>query len=126
MTWQEAARDYDQELQGIRFTLVLLGIGADGHTASLFPHAPALREEARRAVAVPDRNPPRVTLTRPALAASDLVVFLAVGDDKAWAVASAFGGPQSEAVPASMVRSAAGRTVAVVDAAAATQLGASG
>jgi 6-phosphogluconolactonase len=118
----EAADEYDSELAGVVFHLVLLGIGPDGHTASLFPNDPALEEQRRRAVSVPRADVDRVTVTIPVLNASETVVFLAVGDDKAAAVTRAFGGNPEPATPASLVRSASGTTVALLDRAAASGL----
>jgi len=65
-----------------------------------------------------------VTLTVPMLSAARLVLFLVTGEEKAEAVARAFGGEPDPETPASLVRSAEGRTVAVLDAAAASRLGA--
>jgi 6-phosphogluconolactonase len=121
----EAAAAYDEQIGGIPLDLALLGIGPDGHTASLFPGSPALEERERAVVATePGFEPfvPRVTLTLPMLSAAALVVFLVVGEDKANAVAHAFGREPSPATPASLVRSASGRTVAVLDQAAAALL----
>jgi 6-phosphogluconolactonase len=121
----DAARRYDAELDGVELSLVLLGIGPDGHTASLFPNAPSLDVEDRRAVsAEPGLDPrvQRVTMTRPQLASGEHVVFLAVGEDKADAVERAFklgAGPET---PSSLVRSARGRTTAILDRAAAARL----
>lgn len=122
---EEAARRYDAELQGIRLDLNLLGIGPDGHTASLFPNAPALAERERLAVAAEaglEPFVPRVTLTVPAASAAVDVLFLVTGADKADAAARAFAGPPSRAVPASLVRSSGGRTTAVLDQEAAAGL----
>jgi 6-phosphogluconolactonase len=119
---EEAAAAYDAELEGVRLDLVLLGIGPDGHTASLFPNAPTLDERVRRAVAAePGLEPfvPRVTMTIPTLASAAEVVFLVAGTDKAEAAKRAFGDTPDPAVPSSLVRSAAGSTVAVLDSAAA-------
>jgi 6-phosphogluconolactonase len=124
---EEAAAAYDEEISGVQLDLALLGIGPDGHTASLFPGSPALAETERAAVAAePGLEPlvPRVTLTIPALSAARLVLFLVVGEEKAEAAARAFGGEPDPATPASLVRSAEGRTVAVLDAAAASRLAA--
>lgn len=118
----EAADAYDGELQGVEFDLVLLGVGPDGHTASLFPNDPALEELGRRAVAARRPDVDRVTLTIPPLNASDTVVFLVVGADKAEAVERAFAGPPARATPASLVRSASGTTLALLDRAAAARL----
>jgi 6-phosphogluconolactonase len=121
----EAAAKYDHALRGVRLELVLLGIGRDGHTASLFPHAPTLDERERLAIAAePGLEPfvPRVTMTIPALSAAAHVVFLVTGPDKAEAVKRAFGELASPATPASLVRSHEGRTTVILDAAAASAL----
>jgi 6-phosphogluconolactonase len=123
---REAADAYDAELAGVTLDLALQGIGPDGHTASLFPHSPALEETERRAVAVEagmEPFVPRVTMTVPMLNASRLVLFLVVGAEKAEAAERAFALPPSPATPASLVRSAGGRTVAILDPAAASRLG---
>jgi 6-phosphogluconolactonase len=120
-----AAAAYDEELAGIGLELVLLGIGPDGHTASLFPDAPALAERTQLAVAAEaglEPFVPRVTMTIPALSAARAVLFLATGAEKAEAVSRAFGGEPSPTTPASLVRSREGMTTAIVDAAAARLL----
>jgi 6-phosphogluconolactonase len=122
---EEAAAAYDEALTGVTLDLVLLGLGSDGHTASLFPHAPSLEVRDRRAVAAaPGLDPlvERVTMTVPMLATGAHVVFLAVGTDKAEPARRAFGEPPSAATPASLVRSASGRTTAILDVAAASLL----
>jgi 6-phosphogluconolactonase len=122
---EEAAEAYDAEASGLRLNLALLGIGPDGHAASLFPGSPALDERERAAVAAEaglEPFVPRVTLTVPVLSAAALVLFLVVGEDKAEAVARAFAGEPDPATPASLVRSAEGRTVAVLDQPAASLL----
>lgn len=119
---EEAADGYEAELDDVVFDLVLLGIGADGHTASLFPNDPAVDELRRRAVAVPRADVDRVTLTIPVLNAAETVVFLVSGDEKAPAAARAFAGEPDPATPASLVRSASGTTVALLDRAAARHL----
>jgi 6-phosphogluconolactonase len=121
----EAAAAYDAELRDQPLDLVLLGLGPDGHTASLFPGAPALDERDRLAVAAEPGLEPlveRVTLTIPALASAAHVVFLAVGAEKADAARRAFAEPPSREAPASLVRSRHGRTTVVLDAAAASLL----
>ncbi len=121
----EAALRYDRALQGIQLDLNLLGIGPDGHTASLFPHAPTLEEPERLAVpaeAAFEPFVPRVTLTVPANSAAAHVLFLATGAAKADAVRRAFGEPPDPGTPASLVRSQAGRTTAILDREAAAQL----
>ena len=122
---EPAAALYEEEIRGVRLDFALLGIGPDGHTASLFPGAPALDEGQRAAVAAePGLEPlvPRVTLTLPKLREAAVVLFLVTGADKADAVERAFARPASEETPASLVRSAEGTTIAVVDLAAAALL----
>ncbi|MDP9490902.1 MAG: 6-phosphogluconolactonase [Actinomycetota bacterium] len=117
-----AADLYEGELKGVVFDLVLLGLGADGHTASLFPNDPALDELRRRAVPVRRADVDRVTLTIPVLNAAEALVFLVVGEEKAAAAARAFAGKPDPATPASLVRSASGTTIALLDRAAAGDL----
>ncbi|HZQ63986.1 MAG TPA: 6-phosphogluconolactonase [Gaiellaceae bacterium] len=120
---EEAADEYDAALDGVTLALALMGIGPDGHTASLFPNAPALDETERRAVAAEaglEPFVPRVTLTRPALAAAETMVYLATGEGKADAVGRAFGQEPSPATPASLVRGR--RTIAILDRPAAERL----
>jgi 6-phosphogluconolactonase len=119
----EAARRYEHELTGVSLDLLLLGIGPDGHTASLFPYAPGLDEDERLVIACDaalEPFVPRVSLTLPAIAAARDVVFLVTGEDKAEAVERAFARPPSAATPASLARGRATR--AVLDEAAASRL----
>ncbi len=89
-----AARDYDQALTAGAaapwLDLALLGLGPDGHTASLFPGTSALAEEDRLAVAVDvaEMGTRRLTLTYPALCGAREICFLVVGRDKAAALAA--------------------------------------
>lgn len=119
---EEAADRYDAELRGVTLDLAVLGIGADGHTASLFPNDAALDEQTRRALAVRRPDAERVTMTMPVLRGAAQVAFLAVGADKADAIRRAFAEEPSPATPASLVRSAAGITYAFLDRAAAAAL----
>lgn len=113
-----------------RFDLVLLGLGADGHTASLFPGSEALAERDRLAVAVraaeTSMPPPvvdRITLTPPAITAGREILFLVVGDGKAPAVAATLEGPRApDAWPAQMVDRARGTVTWLLDSAAAGRL----
>jgi 6-phosphogluconolactonase len=118
---EEAARRYDEELGGVTFDLVLLGLGPDGHTASLFPGDAALEETERLAVAVQRPDVARVTLTPPPLKAAAHVVFLVVGTDKADAVQRAFAAEPDPATPASLIRGR--RTTVILDRDAAAGLG---
>ena len=123
---EAAAAEYDRALDGARLDVVLLGLGPDGHTASLFPDQPTLDERSRRAVPAEPRLDPfvdRVTMTVPALCSAPEVVFLVTGEAKAEAVERAFGAPPGRETPASLIRSARGRTRLVADSAAASRLG---
>jgi len=122
---EQAARDYDAALAGVTLDLILLGIGPDGHTASLFPGSPALSESARRVVVAPPGLQPlveRITLTIPALGAGRRLVYLVTGAEKAEAAARAFAGPPDPETPSSLVRSLVGETLAILDRAAAARL----
>ena len=80
-----AARRYDEALGDLPLDLAILGMGADGHTASLFPGTAALGEARRQCVAVtvPRLASSRLTLTYPVLLAAREVIFLVAGEDKA-------------------------------------------
>jgi 6-phosphogluconolactonase len=120
------AEEYDRELGDLaRFDLVLLGLGPDGHVASLYPEQATLGETERRVIGAEAHLDPyvdRITLTLPMLRAARAVVFLVIGADKADACARAFRGEPSRATPGSLVRAVSGTTTAVVDAAAASKL----
>jgi len=104
-----------------RLDLILLGIGADGHTASLFPRHQALTETGRWGVPVhaPADPPWRVTMTLPLINAARHVLFLVIGSEKAAAVRDL---QEGEPLPASMVRPADGTLTFLVDAEAASLL----
>ena len=93
-----AAEEYDAELRRAMearqpaFDLVLLGMGAEGHTASLFPGGSSLQERDRLAVhaRVPAQPPDRLTMTPPALASTGQILFMVTGADKAQALAEVF------------------------------------
>jgi 6-phosphogluconolactonase len=109
-----------------RLDLALMGLGPDGHTASLFPGQSAVAETQRYAVGVPDAGMepmvPRVTLTLPLFNTAREVVFLVAGADKAEAVARVFGTPPDETAPAALVRPGAGKLLLVLDEPAAAEL----
>lgn len=127
-----AADEYERRLRAAgppTFDLVLLGIGPDGHTASLFPGQPTLAERTRLVVGVPEAGlepfVSRVSLTIPALTSSRRIVFLASGESKADAVAEAFG-PDSDpdpAIPSSLLVPDATQITVLLDRAAAKRLG---
>ena len=120
-----AADAYDADLEGVRLDLMLLGIGPDGHAASLFPNEPTLEERSRRVVAAEAKLEPfvdRVTMTVPVLCSAPEVLFIVTGESKADAVERAFARPLGPEAPASLVRSATGRTRVVADRAAAARL----
>ena len=128
----DGAAAYERELRAAfgegtpRFDLVLLGLGPDGHCASLFPAAPALEERTRPVVGLarPGLAPlvPRVTLTLPVLNAAHHVVFVVTGAEKADAVARAFGDVPDPRTPASLVAPTAGTLTVLMDQAAAQRL----
>lgn len=108
-----------------RFDLILLGMGPDGHTASLFPHTAALQERYRVVVAneVPQLQTTRITLTAPAINAAANVAFVVGGADKADALAAVLEGPQqSEEYPSQLVQPSAGNLFWLLDQAAAAKL----
>jgi len=107
------------------FDLVLLGMGDDGHTASLFPHTDALNEMGRLVVAnhVPQKDAWRITLTWPVIDRGREVAFLIEGEAKAQVVADVFlGAYDPESKPSQLIRPASGRLTLLLDAAAASKL----
>jgi 6-phosphogluconolactonase len=120
-----AAAEYDAALEGVEFPFLLLGLGSDGHMASLFPGSPQLEVEDRRATWGPPGLDPfvdRVTFTLPTILSAKRIVFLVTGEGKAEAVQQAFGAEVSRAVPASLTRLAPVRVEVFLDAAAASKL----
>jgi 6-phosphogluconolactonase len=122
----QGAEQYEQELGDLeRFDLVLLGLGPDGHIASLYPEQPTLDETERRVIGAEAKLEPyvdRITLTLPMLRRAREVLFLVTGKDKADAAKRAFRGEPSRATPGSLVRATKGTTTAVLDADAASLL----
>jgi 6-phosphogluconolactonase len=123
---EAAARSYDAVVRSLPpVAMVHLGLGPDGHTASLFPGSPQLDVRDCRATGGPAGLEPfvdRVTMTIPMLNAARTVVFLVAGAAKAEAVRRAFGDPPDPATPSSLVRSESGSTVAILDREAASLL----
>jgi len=109
-----------------RWNLLLLGMGGDGHVASLFPGKPALEERGRLAVGVPEAGMepqlPRISLTLPAIDAARAVVLLVTGSGKADMVARAFGPSPDEALPVTRVDPRYGSFTVILDEAAAAEL----
>jgi 6-phosphogluconolactonase len=129
-----AAAQYEFELrrsfrlegaESPRFDIVSLGMGDDGHTASLFPHTEALHEMGRLVVAnsVPQKDTWRVTLTWPVINNAREVFFLIAGADKAAPLKEVFTGPKDvERLPAQLIWPASGILTLVLDKAAAAQI----
>lgn len=127
----KAADAYERQLQEAgepEFDLLVLGLGPDGHLASLFPDQPSLGERARLVVGVDEAGlepfVPRVSLTLSALGSARHTVFLATGETKADAVAASFGrgaGPNPH-VPASMLVPLVSDLKVLLDPAAAAKL----
>jgi 6-phosphogluconolactonase len=120
----ESVEQYAHELDGVEtFDLVLLGLGSDGHVASLFPNFPTLDVTDRDVVGTPAGHEPfvdRITLTLPRLRNTRELLFLVTGEDKADAVARALAGEPSPETPGSLVRGETTR--AILDRAAAAKL----
>jgi 6-phosphogluconolactonase len=128
---EQGAEDYEQILRDAGtpvFDLMLLGIGPDGHCASLFPGQKSLAERQRLVVGVPEAGlepfVPRISMTLPTLVRSRQIVFLATGDSKADAIARAFG-PDAEpdpSTPSSLLVPEAKAITVLMDDAAASRL----
>jgi 6-phosphogluconolactonase len=128
---QQAAAAYEADLRALfgggapRFDVVLLGMGDNGHTASLFPHLTAVRETSRWVVAeyVGEVKMWRITMTPPLLNAAARVLFLVVGADKAAMLKRVLEGPRDiDALPAQVI-APAGALTWLVDQSAASTLG---
>jgi 6-phosphogluconolactonase len=129
-----AAARYESELrnsfrlegaQSPRFDLVALGMGADGHTASLFPYTQALHEIGRLVTAnqVPQKDAWRITLTWPVIDHASSVFFLIAGADKAKILNEVLTGPRDpERLPSQLIWPASGILTLFLDKAAAALL----
>ncbi len=125
--YEERLRDFFQLKAGEfpRFDFVLLGMGADGHTASLFPGTEALRERRHLVVAswVEKLRAFRITLTIPVFNHAAFLLFLVSGEEKAEILEAVFeDGEQRELLPSQLIRPAHGRLVWLADKAAARLL----
>ncbi|HEU5243136.1 MAG TPA: 6-phosphogluconolactonase [Gaiellaceae bacterium] len=122
----EAVAEYKHELENVgTFDLVLLGLGPDGHVASLFPNFPTLDITSRDVVGSQAGHEPfvdRISMTLPRICNTHEVLFLVAGEDKAEAVARALSEQPSHATPGSLARAAEGTTRAILDRAAAAKL----
>ena len=131
---EEAASRYESEIRNTfklegaetpTFDLILLGLGPDGHTASLFPHTEGLHEMARICIAnhVPQKDTWRLTLTWPVIIQGRQVAFLMEGEEKAEIIQMVFTGRYDpETYPAQLIRPAGGQLLLLLDAPAATKL----
>jgi 6-phosphogluconolactonase len=131
---EEAAAEYDDDLRASfkltgdqlpRFDLVLLGMGPEGHAASLFPGTKALKEESRLVVSnwVGKFYTDRITFTPPVLNNAARVVFMVHGEEKAPALKAVLEGPyEPEQLPAQIIRPKQGKVLWLVDPSAASML----
>ncbi len=127
-----AALAYTEEIRRVfgtdgipSFDLLQLGLGPEGHTASLFPHQASLKELRRLVmpVDVPKPPPPRLTFTPPLLNAAAHILFLVTGQDKADAVQAILEGENNpDEYPAQIIRPSRGEVTWMLDAAAASKL----
>jgi 6-phosphogluconolactonase len=134
LTPEAAAACYESELRNSfrlegaespRFDLVALGMGTDGHTASLFPHTAALHETSRLVAAnhVPQLDSWRITLTWPAINHASSVFFLISGADKAEIIKEVLTGARDpERLPSQLIRPSSGILTLILDKAAAALL----
>jgi len=129
---QEAAVQYEAEIRTFfgtdapAFDLVLLGLGDNAHTASIFPHTPVLDENDRwvAEVYVPEQDMHRITLTAPVINQARQVLFLVSGPGKAGALQQVLQGPfRPYDFPAQLIRTKAGQALWLVDRDAAGKLG---
>lgn len=131
---EQAAEEYERILHTFfnlkpgelpHFDLILLGLGPDGHTASLFPGTPVLHEQGRLVAApfVEKLNAYRLTLTLPVLNHAANVTFLVEGEAKASVVRDVIEGKRDpDRLPAQLIRPANGVLIWLIDQAAASQL----
>jgi len=129
----KAARDYEEEIRRFfgeserpGFDLIILGMGEDGHTASLFPGSKSLEETVKLAIPVylekPGKN--RITLTLPVLNSADQILFLVAGPSKAAVLSEVLGeGEKKKGFPVGLVRPDHGSMIWLIDQEAVRKLG---
>jgi 6-phosphogluconolactonase len=127
----EAAMAYQNKIdeffeqQAPRFDLILLGIGQDGHTASLFPGVPELHEKKRLVAEVhlAEQQMFRITMTAPLINQAANIIFLVSGKGKAPALKAVLEGPEDiDKYPAQLIKPVSGNLLWLVDAAAASEI----
>jgi len=136
---EAVARDYQTEIAHVfgvpeqgeppSFDLILLGLGPDGHTASLFPHTEAVVERQRWISRndVPKLNASRITMTAPILNRGKFILFLVAGADKAEALHAVLDGPKDpERLPAQLIQPTGGILIWMTDEAAISRLDSKG
>jgi len=131
---QEAAAEYEKTIRQIvpagangvpEFDLILLGLGTNGHMASLFPHQPALHEHRKLVVAeyIDEVKMTRVTMTLPLINSAKSVVFVTLGPDKASVLREVIVGPRDpERLPAQLIQPSPGQLTWLIDAPASAEL----
>ena len=124
---EEAAKLQDEEIRRVvksdpgglpQFDLVLLGLGTNGHTASLFPYQPALHEKSKLAFTeyIDEVKMQRLSFSVPLINAANQIVFLALGADKATVVREIVAGPfDPERLPAQLIRPTHGKLTWILD-----------
>ncbi|HUN87630.1 MAG TPA: 6-phosphogluconolactonase [Terriglobales bacterium] len=131
---EEAAQLQEEEIRNVvpagstglpEFDLILLGLGTNGHTASLFPYQPALHEKSRLTIAeyIDEVKMQRLTFSTPLINAAKQVVFLALGADKATVVREILAGVfDPERLPAQLIRPTRGKLTWILDEESASKL----
>jgi 6-phosphogluconolactonase len=124
-TPDKASRVYEEEIKRFfgesekpRFDLIILGMGEDGHTASLFPGSKSLEEKVRLAIPVylEETKKNRVTLTLPVLNSADQILFLVAGVSKAAALSQILGNEKrKKGLPAGLIRPSHGNMTWLID-----------
>jgi len=125
---EDSAKDYEKKLRehfkndGVKFDMVLLGLGDNSHTASLFPHTSVLHEKTAmvKEIFVEEVHQQRITLTAPVINSADNIIFLVYGEGKAKAVHNIIHGEKNtEEYPAQLIEPTDGELYWVMDKAAA-------